>query len=179
MAPMYKKDKIRIALIYCSSYCRQPGTLFEAPFTESLQMQNLKTTGESNLLTWQRLSTHLGNEWKEPELESRNSNTQRGFFPLNSMLLSKNKGGRQSSYLPSLFSHCFLVLYKRSLLWTYGKRNLTHQLSTPSLFSTRTMGLRLYLASGHGIRPISSLNMWNIKKQLKIRILPFHIVSIL
>lgn len=59
--------------------------------------------------------------------------------------------------LPSLFSHCFLCLQRRSLLWTYGKRNFTHQLSTPSLFCTRTMGLRLYLASGQGINPISSL----------------------
>lgn len=123
-----------------------------------LWMQNLKTTDECKLPTRQRSGGPARECMKEPELESRNANTQRGFFPLYSMLLLQTKGG-QSSYLPSLFSHCFLVLYKRSLLWTYGKRNLTHQLSTPSLFSTRTIGLRLYLASGHGIRPISSLNI--------------------
>lgn len=106
---------------------------------------------------WARLSTCPGNERARTRM--RECPYPDRALPTIFHAASKDKGGRQRSHLPSLFSHCLLVLYKMSLLWTCGKRNLTHQLSTPSLFSTRTMGLRLYLASGHGIRPISSLSM--------------------
>lgn len=49
-----------------------------------------------------------------------------------------------------------------------------HQLSTPSLFSTNTMGLRLYRASGHGITPISSL-----RKQIHISLNPGFAIILL
>ncbi|TNN36311.1 hypothetical protein EYF80_053532 [Liparis tanakae] len=60
-------------------------------------------------------------------------------FSSNRVQRSSGRGGAS----PWRSSQSLRWRWSSSLLWTYGSRNLTHQLSTPSLFSTSTMGLRL------------------------------------